>query len=69
MAVRSIRLSRRGEWWPLAIGLLGGLVAFVVHGQLDSVISFIRAHTVFWGLIGLQTALWLYLRGQTNQSS
>jgi putative inorganic carbon (HCO3(-)) transporter len=66
-AVRSIRLSDQTEWWPLAVGLLGALVAFFVHGQLDSVTSYIKAHTVFWGLIGLQTALWLYLHGQAER--
>jgi len=67
MAVRSIHLSRRTQWWPLAIGLLGALVAFVVHGQFDSVTSFIKPHTAFWGIIGLQTALWLYLCGQKKR--
>ena len=64
MAVRSVCRSRQTEWWPLAIGLLGALVAYVVHGQFDSITSFIKPHTVLWGLFGMQTALWLYLRGQ-----
>jgi putative inorganic carbon (HCO3(-)) transporter len=67
IALRSTRLSKQGEWWPLAIGLLGSLVAFVAHGHFDSTTSFIKAHTVIWGLIGLQTTLWLYLRGQTKR--
>lgn len=68
IAVRSIRLSRQGEWWPLAIGLLGALAAFAVHGLFDSITSYIRAHIVLWGLVGLQTALWLYLGGQKTSS-
>jgi O-antigen ligase len=66
MAVRSTHLSRRGRWWPLAIGLLGALVASLGHGQFDSITSFIKPHTILWGLFGLQTTLWLYLRSQTK---
>ena len=69
MAIRLIHLSRRTGWWPLAFGLLGALVAHLVHGQFDSVTSFIRPHTVLWGLFGMQTALWLYLRGQKRLSA
>jgi O-antigen ligase len=69
MALRSTYLSKRGQWWPLAIGLLGSFVAFVGHGQFDSITSFIRPHTLLWGLIGLQTALWLFLRSQIQASN
>jgi O-antigen ligase len=66
MALRSTHLSRRGQWWPLAIGLLGALVAYVAHGQFDSITSFIKPHTVLWGIFGLQTALWLLLRSEAK---
>jgi putative inorganic carbon (HCO3(-)) transporter len=61
MAGQSIRLARGTRFAPLAIGLLGALVAYLGHGLFDSITSFIKAHTILWGLVGLQTALWLYL--------
>ena len=62
LAVKSIRWSQRGEAWPLALGLLGALVAYVGHGLFDSPTSFIRAGAILWILFGLQVALWLHLR-------
>ncbi len=62
MAVQAIGLSQRQEGWPLAVGLLGGLVAFLGHGIFDCPTSFIRANAILWTLFGLQSALWLYLR-------
>ena len=64
MAVQSIGLSQREEAWPLALGLLGALVAYLVHGMFDSPTSFVRASAILWILFGLQAALWLHLRGQ-----
>jgi putative inorganic carbon (HCO3(-)) transporter len=65
MAVQAIRLSQGQEGWPLAVGLLGGLVAFLGHGVFDCPTSFIRANAILWTLFGLQSALWLYLREQS----
>ena len=62
MAVQSIRLSQREEAWPLAMGLLGALVAYLAHGMFDSPTSFIRASAILWIVFGLQAALWLHLR-------
>jgi putative inorganic carbon (HCO3(-)) transporter len=62
MAVQSVNLSRRVAAWPLAVGLLGGLVAYLVHGMFDSPTSFVRANAILWVLFGLQAAFWLYLR-------
>jgi putative inorganic carbon (HCO3(-)) transporter len=64
MAAQSIGLSQREEAWPLAMGLLGALVAYLVHGIFDSPTSFIRAAAMLWILFGLQVALWLHLREQ-----
>ena len=61
MAVQSIGLSHREEAWPLAVGLLGALVAYLVHGIFDSPTSFVRASAILWILFGLQAALWLHL--------
>ena len=64
MAVQSNGLAQREEAWPLAIGLLGALAAYVAHGMFDSPTSFIRAGAILWILFGLQAALWLHLREQ-----
>jgi putative inorganic carbon (HCO3(-)) transporter len=64
LAAKSVRWSQRGEAWPLALGLLGALVAYVGHGLFDNPTSFIRAGSILWIVFGLQVALWLYLREQ-----
>lgn len=66
MAVGAIRMSQRDEGWPLALGLLGALVASLTHGIFDSPTAFIRASAILWTLFGLQTALWLHLRDQQS---
>jgi putative inorganic carbon (HCO3(-)) transporter len=64
MALQSVRISRRGSFWPLALGLLGAIVAYLGHGAFDSINSLIRANTIVWGVFGLQVALWLHLRSE-----
>lgn len=64
MSVQSLRWSRGGPTWPLALGLLGTLIAVLGHGLFDSPTAFIRASAIMWLLYGLQAALWLHLRGQ-----
>jgi len=59
MGIQAIRLSRGRSWEPLAIGLLAGLVANLIHGFTDAVGSTTpRAHIVIWGFYGLLTAVW-----------
>jgi putative inorganic carbon (HCO3(-)) transporter len=62
MAVRATRQPRNSEGWPLALGLLGALVALLAHGIFDNPTSFIRAGAILWTLFGLQVAFWLHLR-------
>ncbi len=62
MSVQSLRWSRSGQMWPLALGLLGALIAYLGHGLFDNPTSFIRASAIVWLLFGLQAALWLHLR-------
>jgi putative inorganic carbon (HCO3(-)) transporter len=62
MALQSIGLSRRAQAWPLAVGLLGALAAYLGHGMFDSPTSFVRASAILWILFGLQVSLWLHLR-------
>lgn len=63
MGVQSTRWSRGREMWPLALGLLGSVVAHLGHGLFDSPTSFIRGSAILWLLFGVQTALWLHLHG------
>jgi len=58
MGVQAIRLSRGRPWEPLAIGLLAGLAAYMVHGLVETVGSSARAHFMIWGHFGLLTAVW-----------
>lgn len=70
MAWQSSTMSRQKEWWPLAMGLLGAIVAYVGHGIFDSPTAFIRTNTILWLVFGLQAALWLHLQrhGQVQGS-
>ena len=52
-----VRAARTSAWHGLAIGLLGALVVFMVHGLLDAVTA-VSAKTavLVWALLGLMTA-------------
>ncbi len=62
MAVGAVRAVRGGSLWPLAAGLLGGLVAYLVHGLTDSFTYYAKGHTVVWGCLSVIAALWLVLQ-------
>jgi putative inorganic carbon (hco3(-)) transporter len=68
MGVGAVRRARGGSLWPLAAGLLGGLVAYLVHGLTDSFTYYAKGHTIVWGCLSLIAALWLVLssRMQSN---
>ncbi len=67
MALQSVRFSRSGAFWPLAVGLLGSVAAYLGHGLFDSIDSFIKAHTIVWAVFGLQVALWLHLHSAESR--
>ena len=69
MGIETIRLSRGRRWEPLAIGLLGGLVAYLVHGFFDSIWHTPRSHIIIWGFFGVLTAVWRFARTQEAASS
>lgn len=51
--VRTLR-ARPGGWQrPIAVGLLGALVVFVLHGQVDCSAWTLKPEIVFWALLGL----------------
>ncbi|RPI58857.1 MAG: hypothetical protein EHM56_00660 [Chloroflexi bacterium] len=64
MGVGAVRRARGGSLWPLAAGLLGGLVAYLVHGLTDSFTYYAKGHTVVWSCLSVIAALWLVLQGR-----
>jgi putative inorganic carbon (HCO3(-)) transporter len=62
MGVEAIRLSRGRRWEPLAIGLLGGLVAYLVHGLFDAIWHTPRSNIIIWGFFGVLTAVWRWVK-------
>jgi putative inorganic carbon (HCO3(-)) transporter len=62
MANQSRILARGGRLEPLAIGLLAGLVAYLVHGLFDWIWHTPRSHPIIWAYFGLIAALWRTLR-------
>jgi len=64
MGVDAVRCARGGSLWPLAAGLLGGLVAYLIHGLTDSFTYYAKGHTLVWGCLSVIAALWLVLQGR-----
>lgn len=64
MGVGAVRRARGGSLWPLAAGLLGGVVAYLVHGLTDSFSYYAKGHTVVWGCLSVIAPLWLLLEGK-----
>ena len=61
-AVQTVRMAKRTELEPLAIGLLGGFVVYLIHGLVDAITFSTKPGTVIWVIMGLTVALWLKLR-------
>ena len=61
-AVETVRMAKRTELEPLAIGLLCGFVVYLIHGLVDAVTFSTKPGTVLWAILGLTTALWRHLR-------
>jgi len=59
---RPLLASRNARWEPLAIGLLAGFVAYLIHGLVDATGFTPRAHIVVWGHFGLLTAVWRWAK-------
>jgi putative inorganic carbon (HCO3(-)) transporter len=60
MGNQSLRRSRGRPWEPLALGLLAGFAAFLVHGLVDVVSSSPRVHILIWSHWGLLAAVWCW---------
>jgi putative inorganic carbon (HCO3(-)) transporter len=69
MGLGAVRRARGGSLWPLAAGLLGGLVAYLVHGLTDSFTYYAKGHTVVWGCLSVIAALWLVLGSRAQDSA
>ena len=65
LAFVSWRTSHRSEgtsWKPLAHGLVGVFVVYLVHGCFDYITFSTKSASVVWMAMGLMLALWAYLR-------
>ncbi len=68
MGAGAVRHARGGGLWPLAAGLLGGLVAYLVHGLTDSFTYYAKGHTVVWACLSVIAPLWLVLGSRAQGS-
>lgn len=59
MAVQAVRRSGGQRWEPLALGLLGGMAAYLVHGLVDAIWHSPRSEIILWAFWGLLAAVWL----------
>ena len=69
IAVRARRQSRGRPWEPLTVGLLAGLVAYLVHGMVDATGYTPRAHLVVWAFLGFLVAAgrWVLVRSEEER--
>jgi O-antigen ligase len=58
---RGIQRAKGTRWAPLATGLLGTVVALMVHGVVDSVMLAPKVYLITWSIFGLSVALDLAL--------
>jgi O-antigen ligase len=58
----AVRRAKGTRWAPLATGLLGTVVALMVHGLVDSVPLAPKVYLITWSIFGLAVALDLALR-------
>ena len=58
----TFHLSEGTRWQPLAHGLFGSFVVYLVHGFFDYITFSTKSGSVIWTAMGLMLALWAYLR-------
>jgi putative inorganic carbon (HCO3(-)) transporter len=69
MVIQAIRRSRVPIQRALALGLLGTLVVYLLHGIVDSITAYARAGIIVWGVMGMMVALWLYTHDASEHQS
>ena len=69
MVIQAIRRSSVSMQRALAVGLLGSLVVYLVHGLVESITTYARAGIIVWGVMGVMAALWLYTREAGERES
>lgn len=57
LLLKRVRDRRGGRNRALALGLLGSLIVFLVHGLFDAITSSPQVAVVIWGLFGLMIAV------------
>ena len=65
----STQRARGTSLEPLALGLLGMVVAFATHGLVDTIPYSPKAHLILWALFGVAVALWQQLARDDSSSS
>ncbi len=66
-AWETLQLSKNSDLEPLAMGLFGGFIVYLVHGLFDSITAVsIKAGIIVWALLGLTTALWASLKATSQ---
>ncbi len=61
IAVSGLRRASGTDLEPLFLGILGGMVVYLVHGMLDQVTFSTKTGAALWVMMGLATAMWLRL--------
>ena len=61
IALQTVRLARNTSLAPLSVGLLCGFIVYLIHGLVDYITFSTKPAMVLWALMGLTTAVWLYL--------
>jgi len=66
VAIQSVRSARGSELEPIAVGLFGGQIVYVVHGLFDAITFSSRPATVLWLVFGLTVAIWLKVADRSS---
>jgi len=66
VAIQSVRSARGSELEPIAVGLFGGQIVYVVHGLFDAITFSSRPATVIWLVFGLTVAIWLKVADRSS---
>lgn len=61
VGVSAVRRSRGTVLGGIAIGALGGLIVYLIHGFVDNITFSAKPAVVLWALMGMLMAVWLDL--------
>ena len=69
ISISAVQRAHRTSLWGVAVGAMCGFIVYLVHGLVDNVTFSAKPSVILWTLMGLSTAIWLYLSESSGRDA